>query len=331
MNIYDKNGYVDIKSIIEAGQPFNFIVGGRGTGKTYGALKYVLETKKEFILLRRTQSQIDIIGKPEFSPFKALENDLGIEVRSKSLSKNTSGFFIDDELIGVACALSTFSNLRGFSSSAEVLIYDEFIPERHERPIKEEGAAFLNVIETVNRNRELNNNQSIQVLCLANSNDIGNPIFMELDLIKEAEKLKQSKRYYYLNKDRGLLLVNLEDSPISKKKSETALYKLVKNSSFKRMALENDYIDDSIAIINSRPLREYVPLVSISDCTFYKHKSKREFYMSEHRSGSPEVFSTASADIEQFRKKYYYLYGAYLGRKIIFENKLCAVLFEKLW
>ena len=331
MKIYDNNGYVNIGEILKASYPFNFIVGGRGTGKTYGALKYVVENDIEFILLRRTQAQIDIIGRQEFSPFKALEKDLKIEVICKSISKYTSGFYIEDKLIGIACALSTFSNLRGFSSGARLLIFDEFIPERHERPIKEEGGAFLNVIETVNRNRELSGASPIQVLCLANANDIGNSIFMELDLIKHAEKLKQSKRLYYSNNDRGLLLVNLEDSPISKAKEETALYKLVKDSQFRKMSLKNDFIDDSIAIIKSLSLKDYIPLVSISDCTFYKHKAEKRFYMSEHFSGSPEVYSTASADIEQFRKKYYYLYGAYLNRKIIFENKLCSVIFEKLW
>lgn len=331
MNIYLNSGYCDIPSIIKSEMPFIFVVGGRGTGKTYGALKYILDNKIEFILLRRTQSQVDILSKPEYNPFKALYKETGKEVTVKSISKYTSGFFLDDEQIGTICALSTFSNMRGFSSSAKILIFDEFIPERHERPIKEEGAAFLNVIETINRNRELQGEPPIQVLCLANANDIGNPIFMELDLINAAEKLNQNKKLYYLNKERGLLLVNLSDSPISKKKEETALYKLIGDSSFKRMALSNDYIDDTIAIIKSQSLNIYNPLVSIAGVCIYKHKSKRAYYISEHLKGSPERYTTASADIEQFRKKYYYLYGSYLNRRVLFENKLCAVLFEKLW
>lgn len=331
MQIYDKTGYCNISEIVDQNMPFTFVVGGRGTGKTYGALKYVLENKIEFILMRRTQSQIDIIGRQEFSPFKALEDDLGIEVVCKSIAKNVSGFYVDDELIGSAVALSTFSNLRGFSSKAKILIYDEFIPERHERPIKEEGGAFFNVIETINRNRELKGEPPIQVLCLANSNDIGNPVFMEFNLIKTAESLNQNKRPYYLNRDKGILLVNLVDSPISAKKRETALYKAVGESQHKRMALDNDYIDDSIAQIKSLNLKEYIPILSIADCCFYKHKSEKRYYMSEHITGSPDRLTTASADIEQFRKKYYYLYSAYLGRRITFENKLCAVLFEKLW
>ena len=333
MDFYTEQGYLDINEIAKADAWLNVIIGARQVGKTYGALKYVVENKKEFILLRRTQSQIDIIGKQEFSPFKALERDLGIEITCRSLSKYTTGFYMNEELIGIAAALSTFSNLRGFSSNAEILIFDEFIPERHERPIKEEGAAFMNVYETINRNRELKGEKALQVLCLANANDIGNPIFMELDLINIAAKMKEkADRDIYINKDRGLQLVQIvRPSPISQMKSETALYKLTKNSAFKRMALENEFIDDTISIIKSLKLTDYVPLVTIADCTIYKHKSERLFYMSEHRTGSPPEYSTASADIERFRKKYVHLWSAYLGRKIVFENKLCSVIFEKLW
>ena len=64
MGLYDNNGYLDIEKIIRCGQPFIFIVGGRGTGKTYGMLKYVLDNNIPFIYMRRTQAQADIINKP---------------------------------------------------------------------------------------------------------------------------------------------------------------------------------------------------------------------------------------------------------------------------
>lgn len=332
MNIYLPSGYCDIQSYIETDVPFIFIFGGRGIGKTYGALKYVLESGRKFLFIRRTQSQIDLVGKPEFSPFKAVMVDMGIEVKVKSITKYNAGFYIDDENIGYAAALSTISNIRGFDASdIDLIIYDEFIPEKHERPIREEGSAFLNMVETVGRNRELKNNKPLQVICLANANDIGNPIFMELNLIKIVERMKQKKKAYYLNKDRGILLVNLDNSPISKAKKETALYKLVSGSDFEKMALQNEFIDGSIAINKSRNLKEYNPYVKIADCTIYKHKSDNKYYMSEHNSGSPAEFTTASADLERFRRKYYFLWNAYLDRRIEFENKLCSLLFEKLW
>ena len=48
--LYDSNGYVNIKGILETGCPFIFIWGGRGTGKTYGILKHAVENNKKFIL-----------------------------------------------------------------------------------------------------------------------------------------------------------------------------------------------------------------------------------------------------------------------------------------
>ena len=87
MKIYDINGYVNIKGILDAGYPFNFIVGGRGTGKTYTALKTARETGTKFMLMRRTQSQSDLISKPEFSVFKPLNEDMQINVQVKRISK----------------------------------------------------------------------------------------------------------------------------------------------------------------------------------------------------------------------------------------------------
>ena len=43
MNIYQKSGYIDIRAIMAIGLPFNFIVGGRATGKTYTSLETVKE------------------------------------------------------------------------------------------------------------------------------------------------------------------------------------------------------------------------------------------------------------------------------------------------
>ena len=87
MGIYLDNGYLNINQILSYGVPFNFIVGGRGTGKTYGTLKTAYIENKRFILMRRTQAQCDLINKPEFNPFKALNNDTGSNAVVKSISK----------------------------------------------------------------------------------------------------------------------------------------------------------------------------------------------------------------------------------------------------
>ena len=50
-NLFLENGYVDMARIIEQKYPFILMTGARGTGKTYGALKYVIEHKMKFIYM----------------------------------------------------------------------------------------------------------------------------------------------------------------------------------------------------------------------------------------------------------------------------------------
>lgn len=341
MNIYDNNGYLNIESILSCNMPFIFIVGMRGTGKTFGALKYVKEHNIKFILMRRTQNQIDLINKPEFSPFKSLNDEYGWNIGSAPISKYNAGFYemqknADDKLvpsgspIGLSVALSTISNLRGFDASdVELLIYDEFIPERHERPIKNEGAAFLNAYETINRNRELKGKRPLQVLCLANANDLGNPIFTELGLIGKAESMRRKGQELSIMESRGIALLMLNKSPISDKKKGTVLYKLAEGTSFEEMAINNNFEELNSRSIRSMPLNEYLPIVQVGEICIYKHKSKGVYYVSTTVSGTPPKFGTSETELARFARAYYFLYEAYMKNQIIFENSMCEVLYIK--
>ena len=68
MKLYQRNGYANMPDIIESETPFVLTIGGRGTGKTYGAIKYLLESGTLFIYLRRTDAQMQLVSKAEFSP-----------------------------------------------------------------------------------------------------------------------------------------------------------------------------------------------------------------------------------------------------------------------
>lgn len=341
MNIYQKSGYIDIRAIMALGLPFNFIVGGRATGKTYTSLETVKEDGIKFIYMRRTQSQADMINKPEFSPFKSLNEDHGWTIGSATLSKYNAGFYETEETedggrqcvgspIGYTCALSTISNMRGFDASDVcLLIYDEFIPEKHERPIKNEGAAFLNAYETINRNRELKGEKPLQVLCLANANDLANPIFLELGLVRKAEQMRRKGREISIDKERGVGLFILDKSPISAQKRNTALYKLSRGSEFSRMSLENDFANEDIGRIKTQPLGEFRPVVTVGEITVYKHKSRGEYYVSTHKAGSCAEFGSGDTDKNRFRRAYGWIWQEYMKNNIIFEEYLCEVLLNR--
>ena len=336
MKIYDSNGYVNVRGILDEGYPFNFLVGGRGTGKTYTSLKIAREDKRKFMLMRRTQSQADLISKPEFSVFKPLNADLGWNVMVHRISKYNSAFYEPDgeleEEIGYTCALSTISNMRGFDASdIQLLIYDEFIPEKHERLLKNEADALFNAYETMNRNREIKGIEPIQMICLANSNDITNPVFESLNLIRIADKMQKGNNDRWTDDRRGIQLIMLHRSPISRKKSETVLYNLTEGTDFANMALDNDFNVDR-QHIRARPLTEYTPICTVGELCIYRHKSESRLYCSTHLAGVfNRKFSLSDTDRLHYQRIYRSHWDMYIGGKIDFEDVLAEKLFIKYW
>lgn len=341
MKIYDDNGYVNIPEILKHPATFIWIYGGRGTGKSYGTLQNMVDDKKKFIYMRRLAAQADLVKKEDMQPFKTLNTDRHWTIRPFAVNKYVSAFYDTEfnkdgkaipsgEAYGLLTSLSTFSNLRGVDGSdIKVMILDEFIPELNERPIKGEADAIFNAYETINRNRELKGEDPIKFLGLANSNRIDNPIFMELKLVRLAEKLRASGEEYYYDKKRGLLLVDLYRSKISEDKSHTALYNLTRGTEFYNMAIKNTFLNEERGRIETRPIKEYRPLVTIGEITIYKHKSKHEYYVTGFKSGSPEEYGTGQRDMERFQKDYLHIWRAYMNRKVVFEEYINEILFDK--
>ena len=344
--MYDSNGYLDFNYIVNHSLTYTFIVGGRGIGKTFGALKYVLENDIKFIFLRRTQTQIDMIKNEDMNPFRALQSVLGDNYATaiKKLNKNITAVYRAEKdsdgiyqpcgkPLGYLMALSTIANIRGFDASdVDCLIYDEFIGEKHESKIQHEGTAFLNAIETIARNRELSGRQPLKVIGLSNSNMLANPLFIELQIVTECERMLNKSQTIRSLPLRDLTLILLNTTPISEKKAQTSLYKLAgRDSSFSKMALDNEFTAEEMADIKSLSLKEYRPIVTVGELNIYRHKSRNDYYITGHSSGSPSQYDSSPMELKRFRHDYYYLWLAYLRRAVMFESYIYKVLFEKYY
>ena len=330
-------GYIDIGYIFKQGYPFSMLVGGRGIGKTYGALKYLKQNGIKFIFMRNTTSQVETLSVPELSPWTSLNNDMGWSVTVKKISKYVSGFYETDEegkpvgeAIGLVVALSTIANIRGFDAQdCKYFIWDEFIPEKHERKLKNMDTAYFNAVETINRNRELKGKPPLQCISLSNSNNLANPIFLALGIVKILVKLKKQERMIYENRERGLSIIMFEDSPISEQKKDSALYKLTAGSDFAKMALENEFAEDVIGRVKSMPLKEYTPLCKYGDLCIYEHKRRDELYCTMHKSGRMDEYNAISkADKMRFIRNYKWVFDYYMTEDIIFEEYLCEILLQ---
>lgn len=335
--LYLDSGYLNMPYIMNLPVPFIFVIGGRGTGKTYGALKYVLDNDIKFMLMRRTQTQVDMIKDSDFNPFKAFpEHNIIIKSVNKNMSGIYRGNFEEDKQlnqisglpIGFLCALSTISNIRGFNAEdLQMIIYDEFIGEKHERAIRSESDAVLNAYETCNRNRELKGLEPLKMVFLANSNDLANPVFMGLKLVGIVEKMKQKGIDLYINNDRGIAIILLGETAISRAKRETALYKLAGDSEYSSMALANEFANEEKALVGSRNLRDYKPVCFVGELCVYK--KNREYYITDHKRGSAKEYDSSPMELKRFKRDFYFLWLAYLNGNILFESYYLQNLFEK--
>ena len=324
--------YINIWKYESPAFPFQIFVGGRGTGKTYSALKGAIERGDPFVYMRRTGNELDLTldGRQGegANPFKPLNRDLGIDVRLKAINKNIAGIYKkegeEEKKIGYGVALSTVAGARGLDfSDCTCCIYDEFIPEKHIRKIRSEGSAVLNAYETMNRNRELDGRDPMKMYLLANSNDIYNEVFKELRIVTDVEKMirRGAKECFYPKRGLAVYLLDPGESFI-KAKADTALYRLTAGSDFSEMALSNKFAYEDFSLIGSEDLKAYRPLCAVGDAYLYRKKGEFWLYASSARASVKEKFNP---DLEQDAMRFCRRFGnlvknAFVMNKIIFET-----------
>lgn len=335
MNLYLDSGWINMPKLIHRKPTFLLVVGTRQIGKSYGSLLTMHEEGCRYLYVRRSDAALESITDPEISPFLALERD---GVCSYFLRKKKNIYHIseedpDAEPVALGVALSTFYKLRGFSGRKFThIIYDEFIKDENEKPLKEEFKGFMNLYMTINSVRELQGEPPVKCILLANSNTILNPIFMGWGLVTVMEQMQRSGENFWEDPERGITLVNAGDSPISERFQNTALFKSMPGENdFTRMALQNKYSDFEADCVSPQDLKQYKPVCIVGELCIYKHKAGRKYYVTTHKSGSPPVYTTFDADLKRFQRDQYRHWIAYLDRRVLFESFICKALFEKYY
>lgn len=298
--------YTDVyKKVVTSDYFLYLFIGGRGIGKTYSALKgYILDGSR-IMYVRRSETEIRNCARAYTNPFKAINKDLGLNINIKPVEEyaiitdNTNDE--EGELRGYAVALSTFGKFRGADfSDVDVIIFDEFINTSAIDTLRGKSASLLfNLIETVNRNRELNGFDSIKVVMLSNANTIDDDVIRTLELASEIQVMKSEKRKTYTDDERGIYLELLENKSVRDAKEETRLYKLTKGTTFASMSLDNEFTGDFFGDVKRIRYNELVPLVSYDTVTFYKHKT-RDIYLASRRKAQCDHYDTQTK--EMFRR-----------------------------
>lgn len=223
--------YWNLDKVLSYNCLFNFILGARGVGKTYGLKKYVikqfLKKEKQFIYVRRFKEEIKAVGDKFFS-------DIYSEFPEHSLEFDKSQFLIDKKVAGYTIPLTTASIRKSVPyPNVSYIIFDEFIIETGVyHYLNNEVTKFLELYSTVARLRD-----DVQVFFLSNAITFTNPYFIYFDLNKPF------KNDIVVKND--ILLQVIDNEEYSNTYKETRFGKMLAGTQYADYAMDNQFLQDN--------------------------------------------------------------------------------------
>lgn len=225
---------------------FNFIVGERGNGKTYGFKKMALaeyfKTGGKFLYIRRYDVELNKSGASFFRDIGKEYPDFEFEFKA---GKAGSNFYYKNEAgvkhhIGYGAAVTTGSKDKSISYDDVVMIcFDEFITEKGLGGyVTDEVRKFLNLYETVARMRD------IPIYFLANALTAHNPYFEFFNVTLPYNKTYSKKGDIYIEVT--------ESKAYRKAKKESRFGKLIEGTDFAEFAIDNKFYLDTNAFVQKK-------------------------------------------------------------------------------
>lgn len=230
--------YYDVSGLLSQRCIFNFVIGNRGGGKTYGGKKLVINRfkrkKQQFVWVRRYQTEIDTL-----SDFWA---DIRGAFPKDELTQKGQSLYINGDLAGYLIALSTSMQLKSVAfPMVSTIIFDEFIIDKGRITyLRNEAHVFMELFETVARMRE-----NVTALFFGNAISIVNPYF---DFFKITPEL--GRRY---TKNGGICVEFYFNEEFINKKENTKFGRLIAGTSYGEYNMKNKFLRDTDSFIGERP------------------------------------------------------------------------------
>ena len=335
--LYTKDGFLNVswidKEAARINAAFIVILGTRQIGKTYGTLKLMLDDNRNFILMRRTQTETDFISNGTLNPFLALgRTDIKVKKENQYIGKIQAETETGYAPIGVTLSLTCVSKIRGFSGASFTdLVYDEFIPESHINKIRNEGDAFLNAVVTISGNREIEGKPPLRCWLLANSNNIGSPILKALNITDKVESMDKSGQELSILPERGIIIVLAKASELAGKRKKTSLMKAInKETEFSKMAFDNEFSYNDAENVARKDLKQFQLLASVTGVlSIWKSKNNDTLYISSYRKSNFE-FSNTDRGHKQLLTAIPFLKVSYTFNVMYFESLAIKEQFKEI-
>lgn len=247
--------YYNFGPLLSYNAMWNFLVGGRGLGKTYGAkkraIKRAIEKHEQFIYLRRYEEELKNLDtffsdlQHEFPQWDLRADGRRFVMAPISSRDNKKREWVT---IGYAIPLSTAQKQKSIPYPlVTTIIFDEFIIERGLiRYLPSEADVFRNFYLTVDRQQD-----KTKVFFLANSVSIANPYFIEYNILPDEDdeyiRDPTPNRYWIAHFPKA------EDFANSVKK--TRFGQFISGTEYEKYAVGNEFADNHQGLVAEKGSR----------------------------------------------------------------------------
>lgn len=294
--------YYSYQNLLQYNAVYNFVIGSRGCGKSYGAKKLVinkfLRQGHQFIYLRRYKTELQKVS-TFFDDIRAEFPDHEFKVKGKV-------FYIDNKIAGWAIPLQT-SQIEKQNSYKFVkyIIFDEFLIDNVNQAykyLKDEYQVLSNFYSTVDRDRDF-----AVVLFIGNAISMQNPYF---DKLKLRPQSKIAVKYGFDQQGKKLALAAIEvfsDPEQTLNARNTRFGSLVSSTDSELDSFMHDnvfYLDDDTLIMDvpNNP-RRYSVFMNFTllgkKYTIIQLKYNQIMLISDYINNKDNVYALVSRDISK--------------------------------
>lgn len=290
----NKEFWYDVRVTLSYNAVFNFVIGNRGCGKSYGTLKFLVnqykKTKKKFLYVRRYKTQIKATKNKIFDKLNSdgAFSDSHVEVKGNTIYLVTGQ---DREEIGMCIALSSIGNIKSTSfADYKYILFEEFLPETaNERYLPDEIECVFSLYSTVDRDRD----ETI-LIALANNVTYSNPYFLQFGIIK------QKDRNIYKTREGTVLAHEIVNPEYTEHMKGTRFGQITKGSKYYEYAIENQSLRDNNTFIDKKSNKAINTLVLIFQGKTYgvwfSTLEGRAWVSDKYNPNNPNVISLTLQD-----------------------------------
>lgn len=325
--------YIDIPKVLSYNCLWNFLIGPRDVGKTYGTIKEgILRSIKRdtsFIYVRRFDSEIK--GKVPTLFQKLKEKN---EFPNNELKVKGRKFFIDDKYFGEAVPLSKQISYKSTSfKKPGLILFDEFlIDDGTYRYLPNECIQFMKLYDTICRETH----PKPPVIFTGNAESIINPYFSKLDITIKDGQTRYRDEEIYIEMVKG-------DSEFIERQENDRFSKIAKRTEYYDFAVNNNYLvggkDEFIQKKSSKAkfifyikhanitLGFWVDYDSGLTCSLDYEKTSKMCYVTKHADQRPNMMLIKEARNTHFLKM---LIKAYNHGYLYYDSERARAYFQEV-